>query len=128
MTTRAAVIKGGCHCKAVRFEVRVKPPLEILRCNCSICRMQGFEHILVSDEDFTLVQGEQELSEYTFNTGTARHWFCSHCGIKAFYKPRSHPEGISVNARCVDSLDNVEHVFTDFDGDNWEANVQDIRA
>lgn len=128
MTENVQALNGGCHCGAIRFRAFVAPPLNILRCNCSICRMQGFEHIIIDDENFEMLRGANELSEYTFNTGIAKHWFCSRCGIKSFYKPRSHPDGVSINARCVDSLEGVPHAYTDFDGSNWEENVGDIRA
>lgn len=127
MSEARKAIEGGCHCGAVRFEAFVTPPLEILRCNCSICRMQGFEHLIVKDREFKLLQGDESLSEYAFNTKQAKHWFCANCGIKSFYKPRSHPDGISINARCVDSLEGIPHNYSNFDGENWEANVQGIR-
>lgn len=94
---------GGCHCGRVRFEVDAPAHLEVLDCNCSICRMTGFLHLIVPASRFRLVSGADDLSEYTFNTGAARHLFCRHCGIKSFYVPRSHPDGFSVNARCLDA-------------------------
>ena len=95
--------RGGCHCGAVRFEVDAPAVLEVLDCNCSICRMSGFLHLIVPASRFRLLQGAAALSEYTFNTGAAKHRFCKHCGVKSFYLPRSHPDGFSVNARCLDS-------------------------
>ena len=95
--------RGGCHCRRVRFEVDAPAVLEVLDCNCSICRMGGFLHLIVPASRFRLLAGADDLAAYTFNTGTARHLFCRHCGIKSFYVPRSHPDGYSVNARCVDS-------------------------
>ena len=111
--------RGGCHCGAVRFVARLpKPPVPALDCNCSICSMTGFLHIIVPHADFTLESGADMLTSYRFGSGAAEHLFCSRCGVKSFYQPRSHPEAWSVNARCLDvpvALD-VER----FDGRNWE--------
>lgn len=95
---------GGCHCGRVRFEADAPPSPEVLDCNCSVCRMTGFLHLIVPAARFRLLQGADALVEYRFNTGTARHLFCGHCGIKSFYVPRSHPDGYSVNARCLDDV------------------------
>lgn len=94
--------RGGCHCRRVRFEVDAPAALDVLDCNCSICRMSGFLHLIVPAPRFRLLAGEDALTEYRFNTGAARHFFCSTCGIKSYYVPRSHPDGYSVNARCLD--------------------------
>ncbi len=117
---------GGCHCGRVRFEVDAPAAIEATECNCSICSKSGFLHLIVARDDFRLLQGEDALSTYTFNTGTARHKFCRHCGVKSFYIPRSHPDGISVNVRCLDpgSIERVR--VTPFDGRNWEQNVAEL--
>lgn len=94
--------RGGCHCRRVRFEVDAPASPEVLECNCSICTMSGYLHLIVPASRFRLLAGAGELTEYTFNTGAAKHRFCRHCGIKSFYVPRSHPHGFSVNARCLD--------------------------
>jgi hypothetical protein len=96
------VHRGGCHCGRVRFDVNAPAQLRALDCNCSICRMSGFLHLIVPARAFRLLAGADALAEYTFNTGAAKHRFCRHCGIKAFYVPRSHPDGIDVNVRCLD--------------------------
>lgn len=114
---------GGCHCGRVCFEVDAPAIIDATECNCSICRKSGFLHLLVSVDEFRLLQGEDALLTYTFNTGIAKHRFCKHCGVKSFYVPRSHPDGISVNVRCLDGA-TVEAVnITAFDGQNWEQNV-----
>jgi hypothetical protein len=95
--------RGGCHCGRVRFEVQAPARIEVLECNCSICRMTGFLHLIVPASRFRLLQGAGSLTEYRFNTGAARHRFCKVCGVKSFYVPRSHPDGYSVNARCLDA-------------------------
>jgi len=102
MTTTEIVHHGGCHCARVRFEVLAPADIAALDCNCSICRMTGFLHLIVPASRFRLLAGGDALVEYTFNTGAAKHRFCRHCGIKAFYIPRSHPDGVDVNVRCLD--------------------------
>jgi hypothetical protein len=112
--------EGGCHCARVRF--RVRADLDTIgECNCSICTKKGIMHLLVPPDRFELLSGETELTTYRFNTGTARHTFCRHCGIHAFYVPRSDPDKISVNARCLDDIDAATlKPSRFFDGRNWE--------
>lgn len=112
---------GGCHCGAVRFEAALPATVEAQSCNCSMCRMVGFIHVIVPESRFRIVQGEGRLTEYTFNTGVAKHLFCSVCGVKSFYRPRSNPDGWSVNARCLDEADGLTFEIEAFDGQNWEA-------
>lgn len=116
------VHKGGCHCGQVRFEVEAPADLLISECNCSICSMLGYLHLIVPKQDFRLLQGEAQLTSYVFNTGVARHYFCSHCGVKSFYVPRSHPDGISVNARCLEPETVASMTVEPFDGRHWEEN------
>ena len=96
------VYAGGCHCGAVRFEVEAPEHVLVQDCNCSLCVMTGFLHLIVPASRFRLLSGEDALTEYTFNTGAAKHRFCSVCGVKSFYIPRSHPDGVNVNVRCID--------------------------
>jgi len=118
--------RGGCHCGRVRFEVDAPAHIEATDCNCSICSKSGFLHLFVSRDEFRLLQGEDSLTTYTFNTGVAKHFFCRHCGVKSYYIPRSHPDGVSVNVRCLDA-DTVAAVnVTAFDGRNWEQNVSKL--
>lgn len=113
--------RGGCHCRRVRFEIDAPASLDVLDCNCTLCRMTGFLHLIVPASRFRLIAGADDLAEYRFNTGTARHLFCRHCGVKAFYVPRSHPDGWSVNVRCLDD-GTVERVnITAFDDNDREA-------
>lgn len=112
--------RGGCHCGAVRFEVDAPAAPELTDCNCSICRKGGFLHLRVTKERFRLLAGEDMLTDYRFGTGTARHLFCSRCGIKSFYVPRSNPDGYSVNARCLDEGTVTGSRVKPFDGANWE--------
>lgn len=99
---RLVTHRGGCHCRRVTFEVDASARIQVLECNCSICRMSGFQHLIVPASRFRLLSGADDLSEYRFNTRAARHLFCRHCGVRSFYVPRSHPDGYSVNARCLD--------------------------
>jgi hypothetical protein len=110
----------------VRFEIEAPAEIQVTRCNCSICRMTGHLHLFVSQEDFRLLSGESDLETYTFNTGLAQHHFCRRCGIKSFYVPRSHPDGISVNANCLDAGTISSTSITDFDGVNWEQNIGEL--
>ena len=118
--------RGGCHCRRVRFEVDAPASIEVLDCNCSICRMGGFLHLIVPGSRFRLLSGAGDLVEYTFNTGTARHLFCRHCGIKSFYVPRSHPDGYDVNARCLDPGTVVSMAVVAFDDGNRELATASI--
>lgn len=113
--------QGGCHCGAVRFEVLAPAVLEVLDCNCSICRKSGLLHLIVPKDRFRLLTDASSLAEYRFGTGTARHMFCRTCGIKSFYVPRSHPDGIDVNARCLDPATVTALRIRPYDGQNWEA-------
>ena len=81
--------QGACHCGAVKFEIDAPSQLHAHACNCSICYMSGGDQMIVPASRFRLLSGESAISTYTFNTGAAQHTFCKHCGIKAFYTPRS---------------------------------------
>ena len=119
--------RGGCHCGAVAFEVEAPADLVAHDCNCSICALAGFLHVIVPRAHFRLLRGEDALAEYRFGTGVARHLFCRHCGIKSFYVPRSNPDGYSVNARCLER-DTVASLRVEpFDGRNWEASAGALR-
>lgn len=120
-------VRGQCHCGAVRFEVRISDEVEVRECNCSICAMCGYQHLIVPQEALSILTGLDDLTTYTFNTHTARHTFCRHCGIKPFYVPRSHPDGYSVNFRCLDPKAFRRVVMKPFDGRNWEQAVGAIR-
>ena len=120
--------RGGCHCGQVRFEVLAPAILEVDDCNCTICSMFGFLHLIVTADRFKLLRGADSLCTYTFNTGTARHLFCANCGTKSFYVPRSHPDGYSVNARCIDPGTIESMNIHPVDGRNWEKAFPDGRG
>jgi hypothetical protein len=122
----AATHRGACHCGRVRIEVDAPARIDAIECNCSICRMSGFLHLIVPASRFRLLQGVESLAEYTFNTGTAKHRFCKVCGIKVFYVPRSHPDGIDVNVRCLDPATIASVSISQFDDANREAQTAAI--
>ena len=111
---------GGCHCGAVRFEAALPDVVEAQSCNCSICARTGFVHVIVPESRFRLLSGQSQLTEYTFNTGVAKHHFCPVCGVASFYIPRSDPDRIDVNLRCVDGVELAGLPLVLFDGRNWE--------
>ena len=118
---------GGCHCGRVRFEVSAPEDLQVSQCNCSICSKSGYLGLAVSRSRFKLLQGEDALVTYTFNTGVAKHLFCRHCGIKSFYIPRSHPDGYNVNARCLDPGTVKNMTIRPFNGREWEKHAHEFQ-
>lgn len=118
----SAWIEGGCHCGRIRF--RVEGPITgVTDCNCSICTKKGFLHWIVPLARFQLLAGEDDLRTYRFNTGVAKHTFCSTCGIHGFYVPRSDPDKVDVNVRCLDGVDPRQIDVAPFDGQNWERSM-----
>jgi hypothetical protein len=114
---------GSCHCGRVRF--RVTADLDgVTECNCSICSKKGFLHLIVPPEQFALLSGRDDLATYRFNTGTAQHTFCKVCGVHPFYVPRSDPDKIDVNVRCLDGIELATISIKRFDGRNWEAAIE----
>lgn len=122
----ALIHAGSCHCGAVRIEVEAPEDLEVHECNCSMCERTGFLHLIVPASRFHLVCGADALTTYTFNTGVAKHLFCKICGVKAFYVPRSNPNGFSVNVRCLDRTTIRSVKLLPFDGRNWEAHAASL--
>ena len=118
--------EGGCHCGRVRFKV-FSDFEKVYDCNCSICTKKGFLHLIVPKQDFEILAGRDALSVYRFNTQTAKHYFCSQCGIAPFYVPRSHPDGFDVNLRCIDGIELDRVAVVPFDGQNWETNASSIQ-
>jgi len=114
---------GGCHCGKVRFEVLAKSDLKAYDCNCCICVKKGVPLVLVPKENFTLLEGEEHLSCYTFNTRQAKHYFCTTCGIHPFYQPRTNPNGRGISLPCLDAgtVKKVDIVTCDaLDWKNWQ--------
>jgi len=119
--------RGGCHCGAVAFEVEAPARLRVQECNCSICSMSGYWHLIVPAARFRLLRGEDALQSYRFNTGAAQHLFCRTCGVKSFYVPRSNPDGFSVNARCLERATIAGIEIEPFDGRDWERSAAALR-
>ena len=131
MTSKEHMVfhQGGCHCGKVRFKLKAPKFLNISECNCSICKKAGILHYVVRKEHFNLLKGEEVLTKYIFGTGIAEHPFCSICGIKSFYRPRAYPEGISVNANCIDTEQIIGmKVVRQFDGQNWEEAMKERKS
>ena len=125
MAKDLVVHRGGCHCGNVRFEVTAPAEIVVSECNCSICSKSGYLGLIVREARFKLVKEVTSFSTYRFNTRNAKHTFCSICGIKSYYHPRSHPDGINVNARCLDPGTVVAMEVRQVDGENWEGTYED---
>ncbi len=121
------ISSGQCHCGAIKFEIETSDDILVQECNCSMCTMTGFLHLIVPKSKFTLLQGQEAITTYTFNTGIAKHTFCKHCGVKPFYIPRSNPDGYSVNVRCLDRSQFKNITVEPFDGENWEQNAGSLK-
>jgi hypothetical protein len=115
--------EGGCHCGRVRFRVQADLS-RVVECNCSVCTKKGILHLTVPPEQFDLLSGEEALEIYQFNTNTAKHIFCRHCGIHSFGMPRSAPDKFTVNARCLDGIDIAALRPKFFDGVHWEETMR----
>ena len=113
--------EGACHCGALQFRLNTRPPSALLRCNCSICELEDFLHWIMPLSHFEWISGE--ANTYRFGSGVARHTFCPTCGVKPFYFPRSNPDGVSINARCVPGLNWRALPVDEFDGQHWEQNA-----
>ncbi|RUS18330.1 glutathione-dependent formaldehyde-activating protein [Endogone sp. FLAS-F59071] len=127
MSSNPALVthSGSCHCGRVQFECQAPAEdAEVHDCNCSICAKKGFLHLIVPKSRFRVLSGEDALTCYTFNTHVAKHFFCKYCGISPYYIPRSHPDGIDVNYRCIDSKTFKSVRVEPFDGKNWEQSVK----
>ena len=116
---------GSCHCGAVQYEVEAPDKVDSQECNCSICSKSGYLHLIVPRSKFKLLEGEDYLTTYTFDTGEAKHKFCKVCGIKSFYIPRSNPDGYDVNVRCLEPQPKEINIDL-FDGKNWEEHADEL--
>jgi hypothetical protein len=127
MSEETAISRGGCHCGRIAFEVQGQPE-RMIECNCSICAKKGYLHWIVPRERFHLITPADNLATYSFNAGVARHHFCPNCGVAPFYIPRSDPDRIDVNVRCLDGVELAQLAVEHFDGRNWEAAMVNYRA
>jgi hypothetical protein len=121
------VYRGGCHCGRVAYEVRAALD-RASQCNCSICTKKGYLHWIVARETFRLLTPQDDLATYRFNTGVAQHHFCPRCGVASFYIPRSDPDKVDVNIRCLEGVDPSSLKMEYFDGQHWEANIASYQA
>ncbi len=122
---RVMIYNGSCHCKAVTFQVEAPDEIDAEDCNCTICTKTGFLHLIVPKNKFTLLTGKSNITTYTYNTGVAQHYFCKTCGIKPFYIPRSNPDGIDINVRCLDKQPSTINIIK-FDGQHWEDHAHTL--
>jgi hypothetical protein len=113
------IYQGGCHCGRIRFEV-ANELKQVTECNCSICTKKGFLHLIVEPDQFRLLTPADAVTLYQFNTNTAKHYFCSVCGVQSYYIPRSHPDKIDVNVRCLEGVDVRSLTIVPFNGQEWE--------
>uniref|UniRef100_A0A914BXS1 CENP-V/GFA domain-containing protein n=1 Tax=Acrobeloides nanus TaxID=290746 RepID=A0A914BXS1_9BILA len=124
MPLEERIHEGSCHCDAVKWTCKAPSIIEAIQCNCSICKKKQNHHFIVAKENFQLLQGEDKLTYYRFNTGVAKHPFCSVCGVQSFYMPRSNPDSVAIMPHCIDS-DTVKEVrYKSYDGQNWEQTIQ----
>jgi hypothetical protein len=118
--------EGGCHCGKVKWQIQAPAHLQTHTCNCSICDINNYQHLIVPKQRFQLLTNTDSLSEYRFGSGKAKHYFCKTCGVKSFYIPRSNPDGVSVHARCLNLATVLSITDTPFDGQNWEENAASL--
>ena len=123
----SSVKEGRCHCAAVKWEAELADNILVQECNCSMCEMTGFLHVIIPKGKFKLVSGDDQLAEYRFNTGAAIHYFCKICGVKSFYVPRSNPDGYSLNLRAMNRAQFKNITIEPFDGQNWEENAAALK-
>jgi hypothetical protein len=117
---------GSCHCGKVEFFLEAPDDIECHECNCSICRLTGYLHLIVPRSSVTFTRGRDAVTTYRFNSGVAEHYFCPTCGIKPYYVPRSNPDGYSINVRCL-SPQPKRLTVVPFDGQNWERHAGELR-
>jgi hypothetical protein len=119
--------RGGCHCGRISYEVTGALTV-VEECNCSICAKKGYLHWIVERQAFRMITPQEHLATYSFNTGVAKHHFCAKCGVASFYIPRSDPDKIDVNVRCLEGVDLASLKIDQFDGRNWESNISSYKA
>ncbi|MEO0368120.1 MAG: GFA family protein [Pseudomonadota bacterium] len=112
--------KASCHCGAVKMELDLPHGLvDVRRCDCSICRRRGAIAASVSLSGINILEGQEFLKLYQFNTKTAKHYFCSNCGIYTHHQRRSNPKEFSFNVACLEGINplTIEEIPT-LDGIN----------
>jgi hypothetical protein len=127
--------RGSCHCGAVRFEADLDLTQSTFRCNCSICRRTRFWPAVVAPAGFRLLQGRDDLTRYLFNTRKNEHWFCTHCGVRAFGHgdiPEIGGKYVSVKVNCLDDVSPEELLaapvqYCDGRNNNWWETPAEVR-
>ena len=119
--------QGSCHCGRVSFELEARLDY-VMECNCSLCRRIGALWHGASEPNLRITSGESELVLYQFNTKTAKHYSCKHCGVHPFSRPRLDPTRWAVNVRCIDGVDLSALPLKHFDGANWEEAAKALYA
>jgi hypothetical protein len=117
---------ASCHCRTVVLELDLPDGIvDPRRCDCSICRRKGAVVASVALEGIRIVRGQDVLRLYQFNTHTAKHYFCSICGIYTHHQRRSKPEQYGYNVGCLEGVNPllIENVPTN-DGVNHPADRQ----
>jgi len=98
--------KLTCHCGGVEAEINVPDQFKkIMRCNCTLCKRKGTIMTMVGPEDLKIIKGENLLKLYQYHTKTAKHYFCSNCGIYTHHNPRSNPKMYGINIACLEGVD-----------------------
>jgi hypothetical protein len=120
------VWNGACHCGAVRFRIEADLA-DLYRCDCSLCRMKGALMTSVHEDRFTLIAGEDSLTEYRWNTSVARHFFCKICGIYPFHRKRAMPDHYGVNVNCLEGFDPAGRPVRQAEGKGMTVNPAGAR-
>jgi hypothetical protein len=109
------VFDGACHCGAVQFRIKADMA-DLYRCDCSLCSMRGALMTSVHEDSFELRSDETQVSEFNWNTGVARHFFCAVCGIYPFHRKRAMPDHYGVNVNCLKGFDAAGHAVRAAEG------------
>ena len=118
---------GGCHCKAIRFELLAPKNLSVWKCNCTICYMKQNHNFIIPKTNFKLIADDTNITTYTFNKHIAQHKFCKICGVQAFYFPRSNQDGVAITIYCLDPETMPNEIkYQEFDGINWENSIENV--
>jgi hypothetical protein len=123
-------LSGACHCGAIKFSVTLTEGFaSARRCTCSMCRMRGAVAVTSAPDAFEIIHGEEKLSTYQFNTKTAKHHFCSVCGIYTHHGRRSNPDQLAVNVACLDDISPFDFTeVTVFDGERHPSDDDEHRT
>ena len=129
-SSEPVTLSGACHCGAIKFAVTLTEGFaSARRCTCSICRMRGAVAVTSAPDAFEIIQGEDKLSTYRFNTKTVEHHFCSVCGIYTHHRRRSNPCQLGVNVSCIEGISPFD--FTEvivFDGERHPSDDEEHRT